>query len=250
MVEVKAMDNNVRTNFIHSYLEKMPELSTYRLPLIYGNHKFYLKNSRLKSELISSAPLDIHLILENITVSLTTNNVCPILGEGITASGCYKCMKLAKLTFKARSACHEGMADIVFDSIMIHTAAVTLSTKFKEYEIDIKTEEKCIADKLCLIHRKVKSCQMFSYCFDDPIVTLQQYNVTSMNVSSVGRTSDNIFGSSDIFSKISSIFPNLPFSFVTIVKYSIIAVIILIIIFVLSGFITIFYRIFKTTKTQ
>ena len=181
------VEHDIRCHFIElklrcrrteSLLEEVIRKKEKMLPLSRFNHKMdWNDRDGLFSELLTSAPLKIHLEIHDRKITLSRHSICPKF-KIQSVKGCYNCKNMARVIITARSVCMPGAAEVTFVNIPMSTKSVHLETSDKEIIITFVANVKCIQEKLCLSTSLHVQCEAFHQCLDEPYLELYHRNST------------------------------------------------------------------------
>ena len=194
---------NIECQKINSYLgDMLMRKGPHELPFIEGNMFLTVdQKGELYSQLLTSAPLVVHLDLQNYKITLETAEVCPQLIQIVSYQGCYACATMAMIRFRALSTCLPGTSSVAFQKISQYTPGIVLLQTEVEYAIQISTEYKCVTDQLCLTAGKHRSCEAVEFCLDKPVIKLYQGNITSVQGQANYAPTPGLGGFGDWLSK-------------------------------------------------
>lgn len=175
MTKCEFFEDKLRCVETIQALEIMEQTQVGRLPISKEFHQMHLKNGVLKSRLLASSAVKIHMQFSDYQISLQRETVCPLIeGDEYEVTGCYRCGIHSELTLRARSSCKEGLAAVTFETLQIYTKAVQLKTEFTQIVIKFLAEEECYEDKVCLTSITNIQCRKVSFCVDEPSIELLQ----------------------------------------------------------------------------
>lgn len=170
-------EDNLRCLTSPDSIKRLQASQEYALPLQKNIHLFSINEGMLQSTQLLSSAVRVQLHFRNYKIQVQTSTICPqLVGESITATGCYNCPILARITFRAHSSCQQGIASVELQKINIHTKAIYLKLEETTHIIKFQAEEKCATEKLCLKTTSLIQCHSFKYCLDEPSVELLNLN--------------------------------------------------------------------------
>ena len=193
MVECKLYHRSVECKKIDSYLDDLiKDKSRNVLPVTDAHNKIFIdKDGELRSTLITSSPLVVHLNLNRYNIILKSAEVCPQIHRIVSHEGCYACATRAIITISASSTCFPGTATVSFEKIKGYSPGINLLQVPQDFPIQIATEYKCMSDKICLVSGKYHSCEDIYFCLSEPVISLYKGNVTYIQ-SSLEYAQDSI----------------------------------------------------------
>ncbi|XP_043202078.1 uncharacterized protein LOC122370489 [Amphibalanus amphitrite] len=190
MVYCTNYETTLRCHIPQSYISVIQNQRPNILPRAVHNHHLYINSDGvLQSKLLRSAPVNIHIRFNDMSLAISHYKICPRIESIDSVTGCHSCPVAAKIIIRAKSICSPGTVSVSFNNIPLSSRAVALSTDSSLVTIQFVTSVPCHEERLCLYYNEIKSCEPVSFCLDTPTLSLTQRNETVAQSTAVIHSS-------------------------------------------------------------